>query len=84
MPAYSTCEAAHVRGTWEGAAEQVGTDTIIVFFIDAVFLDSLILNNLIDFGIAETGFYLNDYAVLRRDCFSLHDLDSLNWTLTYP
>lgn len=87
VPAHSTCETAKLdgRASWEGLLNSSEWDTLAFFFFNANYIDSLEQNGFDYYdNYYQTIQDLNDYAVLRRDCFSLHDLDSLNWTLTYP
>lgn len=89
VPARSTCDCLELRynSTWEYAINTTPSDTMIVFFIDADSLTRVCTDQTIDwskFDVSTDLLPYNERMVLRRDYYTLDDLDKMDWTITYP
>jgi hypothetical protein len=60
-------------GSWEDAFDEVVNQKLHVFIFNASIVDNTPWETV-----------KKNYMILKRFDLSLHDLDSLNWTITYP
>lgn len=60
-------------GSWEDAFNEVANQKLRIFIFDASIVENTPWETV-----------KKNYMILKRYDLSLHDLDSLNWTITYP
>jgi hypothetical protein len=62
-----------ISRSWEQDIIRGQSDTLMIFLYDAQVLDSILWDTV-----------KTNYLVLKRYDLSLQDLESMNWTVTYP
>ncbi len=75
--------------TWETYISKLHSGTVIFFVHDAIISDSICKENSIwgyhnDLEYKELYTYLNEQIIKRRYFYTLEDLESIDWTITYP
>ncbi len=89
LPANSTCELLTLRdrnSSWEYTFTNMRPDIMIFWFIDVDSLISVCTDESIDWGhlSREIELAIDKKMVIKRKYYTLLDMDSLNWTITYP
>lgn len=78
------------KDTWENYLSNNSIGTIIVFIHDAIISDSICTDKNINWNYMNDRekkslyLYLNEQIIIKRYYFTLDDLVSMNWTITYP
>ena len=76
--------------TWERYLSNLSSGKVIIFVHDASISDSICADSGIDWTLKnddeerELYKYLNEQIIIRHYCYTVEDLESLNWTITYP
>lgn len=70
---------------WVTTFEDIPSDTLLIFVLDAITIDSIgSLQNWSPIYKSMNDKQLYDWLVKKRYAFSLEDLERLDWTITYP
>ncbi len=78
------------KDTWENFFSNNSIGTVIVFVHDATISDSVCTDDNIDWSYdndleyKELYTYLNEQIIKRRYFYTLEDLESIDWTISYP
>ena len=76
--------------TWENKYSSISSGKMIFFIHDAAISDSICQDESLnwhyqnDIEKKELFTYLNELIIIKRFCYTLADLDSINRTITYP
>ena len=78
----------HFYNTWENYYSSISSGKMIFFIHDAAISDSICQDESINWHFIneekELLTYINELIIIKRFCYTLADLDSINWTITYP
>lgn len=75
LPNETSSNSIQERSCWEAiiAGDRILSDTLMIFVFDGYTIEN-----------TEWSEVVHEYLVLQRFNLSLEDLESLNWTITYP